>query len=161
MRAHDGDVAGALTVIEEADRAAGSPAPFEGAWTLLAKGRMLRRDRQKRAAADVLEQAIMRFEQLGARPWVDTARHELKRVGLRPPAPLDLTESERRVAQLVAGGLTNREVAAALFMSPKTVEATLGRAYRKLGIHSRAELGARFAGAGDPATNRGDRPIPS
>jgi DNA-binding CsgD family transcriptional regulator len=161
MRAHDGDVAGALTLIDDADCATGSPAPFEAAWTLLVKGRLLRRDRQKRAAADVLQQALVRFEQLGARPWVETARHELQRVGLRPAAPLDLTESERRVAQLVAGGMTNREVAAALFMSPKTVEATLGRAYRKLGIHSRAELGARFADSGDPATNRGDRPIPS
>jgi DNA-binding CsgD family transcriptional regulator len=56
-----------------------------------------------------------------------------------------LTESERRVAELVASGRTNREAAAQLYMSPKTVEANLARVYRKLGIHTRAELGARLA----------------
>jgi DNA-binding CsgD family transcriptional regulator len=60
-----------------------------------------------------------------------------------------LTASERRVAELAAAGLTNREVAARLFMSPKTVEANVARAYRKLGIRSRAELGARLADTQD------------
>jgi DNA-binding NarL/FixJ family response regulator len=64
---------------------------------------------------------------------------------LRPSAPAELTASERRVAELIASGLKNREVAAQLFLSPKTVEATLARVYRKLEIHSRAELGARLA----------------
>jgi DNA-binding CsgD family transcriptional regulator len=58
----------------------------------------------------------------------------------------DLTEGERRVAELAASGLTNRQVATRLFLSPKTVDANLGRVYRKLGIHSRAELGARLGG---------------
>jgi len=64
---------------------------------------------------------------------------------------LTLTSAEQRVAELAAGGMTNREVAAALFISPKTVESTLARAYRKLEIHSRAELGARIAALGSAA----------
>ena len=64
---------------------------------------------------------------------------------MRPAAPDEFTESERRVAELAASGLTNRDVAARLFMSPKTVEAHLSRVYRKLGIRSRAELGARMS----------------
>ena len=76
---------------------------------------------------------------------------ELDRIGLRRAAPGELTASERRVAELAAAGLTNREVAARLFMSPKTVEANVARAYRKLGIRSRAELGARLADTQDAA----------
>ena len=67
-------------------------------------------------------------------------------MGLRRSAPGELTAGERRVAELAAGGLTNREVAARAVISPKTVEANLARVYRKLGITSRAELGARMAG---------------
>jgi DNA-binding CsgD family transcriptional regulator len=70
------------------------------------------------------------------------------RVGLRPPAAGELTASERKVAELIGSGRTNREVAAELFMSPKTVEATLARVYRKLGVHSRAQLGAELASPG-------------
>ncbi len=66
-------------------------------------------------------------------------------MGLRPPAPLALTATERQVAELAARGLTTREVAAAVFMAPKSVEDVLSRVYRKLGIRSRAELGARMA----------------
>ena len=64
---------------------------------------------------------------------------------MRHRSPHELTATELRVAELAAGGLTNREVATAAFMSPKTVEANLSRVYRKLGIHSRAELGATMA----------------
>lgn len=143
--AGEGDVAGALAELEGLDLDAASRLPFELGWTLLVKGRLLRRTKQKRAAADALQRALEIFEQLGAPPWIEQARGELRRVGLRPRAPRDLTESERRVAELVAKGLTNREVAARLFMSPKTVEANLSRVYRKLGIRSRAELGAQQA----------------
>ena len=160
IRADEGDVAGALDVLEGVDVAA-SQLPFELAWMLLVKGRLCRRHRQKRMAADAFQQALALFERLGSAFWIERASDELRRVGLRPAAPLHLTESERRVARLVATGLTNREVAAKLFMSPKTVEATLGRVYRKLGVHSRAALGAHFAASGDQPTNRGDRPIPS
>jgi DNA-binding NarL/FixJ family response regulator len=67
---------------------------------------------------------------------------------VRPGAPSDLTETERLVAQLAASGLSNREVADRTFLAVKTVEANLARAYRKLGIRSRAELGARMGAKG-------------
>ena len=73
------------------------------------------------------------------------AREELGRVGRRPHAPEGLTDTERRVAELAATGLSNREVAERAFLAPKTVGNVLGRVYEKLGIHSRAELGALLA----------------
>lgn len=75
----------------------------------------------------------------------DRVRDELRRVNIRPAAPQELTPTELRVAELAASGLTNREIAGAAFISSKTVEANLSRAYRKLGITSRAELGLRLA----------------
>jgi len=78
---------------------------------------------------------------------------EIERLGLRHRDPDALTESERRIAELAATGMTNREVADVAFVSAKTVEANLARVYRKLGIRSRAELGARMAtepGASSP-----------
>ena len=69
-------------------------------------------------------------------------------MGLRPAAPVDasgITAAEARVAELVAAGRTNREVAGELFMSPKTVEAHLSHIYRKLGVRSRAELAHKLA----------------
>jgi DNA-binding NarL/FixJ family response regulator len=80
------------------------------------------------------------FEELGIPLWAERARAELNRAsGVRTQA--ELTASERRVAEMAATGVTNREMAAALFISPKTVEANLSRIYRKLNIRSRAELG--------------------
>jgi DNA-binding CsgD family transcriptional regulator len=79
------------------------------------------------------------FERLGAPLWISRAEGELARIGGRQPAS-ELTATEHRVAELVAEGLRNREVAAALFVSEKTVEATLSRVYAKLGVRSRAEL---------------------
>jgi DNA-binding CsgD family transcriptional regulator len=119
---------------------------IEVARTLLVAGQLERRRRKKRAASEYLGRAATEFEEMGARLWAERARAELRRVGLRPSAPDELTESERRVAELAASGLKNREVAAQLYLSPKTVEATLARVYRKLEIHSRAELGARLGG---------------
>ncbi len=143
--AAEGDVGAALAAFAELDLATSAHLPFELGWTLLVKGRLLRRAKQKRAAAESLREALDIFEHLGAPTWADRARSELDRVGLRHRSPHELTASERRVAELAAGGLTNRQVAAAAFMSPKTVEANLSRVYRKLGISSRAELGARIA----------------
>jgi DNA-binding CsgD family transcriptional regulator len=128
------------------------PMPFELGRTMLAKGQIERRAKHKGDARQSLERALAIFEELGAPLWAEKARAELARVGPRRAASDELTETERRVAELAASGLTNREVAAQLFMSPKTVEANLARAYRKLGIHSRAELGARLAGMGSGAT---------
>ena len=85
------------------------------------------------------------FERTGARLWVARAVDEHRRVGLRPSAEPGLTETERRVAELAAQGRRNAEIARDLFLSPKTVEATLSRTYRKLGIRGRAELNAALA----------------
>jgi ATP/maltotriose-dependent transcriptional regulator MalT len=118
---------------------------IEIARTFLVAGRIERRRRKKASAARHLGQALDQFESMGAARWAARARAELRRVGLRPPAASSLTASELRVAQLIVSGQTNREVASQLFMSPKTVEATLARVYRKLDVHSRAELGAKLA----------------
>jgi DNA-binding CsgD family transcriptional regulator len=114
--------------------------PFETARTLLAAGLIERRRRQKRAARELLERAAAVFDELGARLWADKARAELARVSGRRPEGQELTATERRVATLVAEGLANKEVAAALFVTVHTVEAHLSRIYRKLGIHSRRDL---------------------
>ena len=109
-------------------------------------GRLQRRRRRRRAAGESLERAREIFERLGASLWVRGCEAELGRLGRRRSADRDeLTASERRVAELAASGRTNREVGAELFISPKTVEANLARVYRKLEIHSRAELGQRMA----------------
>jgi DNA-binding CsgD family transcriptional regulator len=121
---------------------------IEVARTFLVVGQIERRRRRKAVAAEYLGRAVRLFEQMGAALWAQRARSELGRVGLRPAASGQLTASERRVAELAASGRTNREVAAQLFMSPKTVEANLARIYRKLGVHSRAELGAKLAHTG-------------
>jgi DNA-binding CsgD family transcriptional regulator len=151
--AAEGDTGAALAALDGLDPEAASKLPFELGWTLLVRGRLERRVRKKRAAADALAESLAIFEQIGATPWAANAQAELGRVGLRR-APDELTASERRVAELAAAGLTNREVASRAFMSPKTVQANLARVYRKLGISSRAELGARMANqrAPDPQT---------
>jgi len=142
----DGDLSTALDAVERALARTEDGWTFERARTLLVAGRVRRRGKQKAAARDALEQALEIFEALPAPLWADRAREEIARLGARPPRRTDLTETERRVAELAASGLKNWEVAAQLFLSPKTVEANLARIYRKLGIHSRAELGARLAG---------------
>jgi DNA-binding CsgD family transcriptional regulator len=114
---------------------------FDRARVLLLRGRLLRRARRSKAAAEVLTEAEEILVALGYPVWRAMAGQELARVGRRRGTDTELTETERRVAELVASGMTNREAAAALFMSPKTVEAHLARTYRKLGIRSRAELG--------------------
>jgi DNA-binding CsgD family transcriptional regulator len=119
--------------------------PFELARTLLVMGRVQRRGKRKRTSKDHLDRALAIFESLPAPLWADRTRSELSRLGLRPPAPLALTATEERVAALVASGHTNRQVAQALFVSTRTVEANLARVYRKLGVSSRAELGAAMA----------------
>lgn len=149
LQAAEGDLDGARETLEGALQLyEGRHWPFERARTLLALGRMQRRAKRKKEAKQSLEEALAIFDQLPAPLWAERARDELQRIGLRRAAPDELTETESRVATLAASGLKNREVAAQLFMSPKTVEANLSRVYRKLGIHSRAELGARLAGAG-------------
>jgi DNA-binding CsgD family transcriptional regulator len=127
------------------------PQPFERGRTLLLAGSAERRVKRKRAARELLEHALRIFEDLHAPLWADKARAELRRVGVRV-APGALTESETRVAELAAAGLTNREIAATAFLSPKTVEANLSRAYRKLGIQSRRELAAALTAPDKPGS---------
>ena len=116
------------------------PQPFELARTLLAMGNLQRRTKHKRAARESLERARTIFHELGARPWVDRTRAELGRIGGRAASRFELTPTEERVAELVADGLTNREIAGSLFMSVKTVEANLTRIFRKADVHSRRQL---------------------
>ncbi len=140
--AAEGDVAAALAELEVAP--AVPTLPFERARTLLVKGQIERRANRKRAAKQSLDEALATFERLGSPPWAERARAEMARIGLRHRPADELTASEWRIAELAASGLTNRQVAEAAFVSPKTVEANLARVYRKLGIRSRAELGARM-----------------
>jgi DNA-binding CsgD family transcriptional regulator len=120
------------------------PFPFEEARTQLVAGQVYRRARHKGQAGRCLRAAAETFERLGSPLWGSLARAELARVGLRTSASgstsTDLTSTERRVADLVAAGHTNAEVAAELFMSRRTVESHLSRIYRKLDVRSRTEL---------------------
>ncbi len=126
--------------------------PFERGRTLLVRGTLQRRNREKRPARESLTQALAVFDELGARLWSERARAELRRIGGRAPAtPGVLTPTEERVAALVAAGRTYREVADALFISPKTVQWNLSKIYRKLGVRSRAELAAKLAAGQTPA----------
>jgi DNA-binding CsgD family transcriptional regulator len=157
LAAGRGDLDEALARAEHAVEAHDAlPMPFERARTVLVKGLVHRRRREKRLADETLREALAAFEALEAPLWAERARAELSRVGLRPRASDELTETERRVAELAAGGLTNREVGEAAFLSPKTVEKVLARVYRKLGIGSRAELGASMAvlGGGEAGRTR-------
>lgn len=128
-------------------------APFDEARTLLCFGARLHRARRRAQARDVLRDARERFALLGATPWTARADAELAAAGgINRPAITDdpdaLTAQELRIARAVARGATNREVAAELFVSPKTIEFHLGRVYRKLGIRSRVELAALAAAGG-------------
>jgi DNA-binding NarL/FixJ family response regulator len=123
--------------LREHDR---SPVPFERARTLLAFGQVSRRLKRKRDAREALQQALAIFQQLSADAWARQVEAELQRVAVRR-APDDLSATELRVARLAAAGLTNRAIAGEVFVTQKAVEANLARAYRKLGIRSRAQLG--------------------
>lgn len=114
--------------------------PFERARTALFGGQVARRMRRKQLAARRLGEALTAFESLGAAPWADRARAELARVTVARDRASSLTPSESSVARLAAAGMTNRDIASALFITPKTVEHNLSRTYRKLGIRTRAEL---------------------
>jgi DNA-binding CsgD family transcriptional regulator len=146
-----GDTGGAVQALEGAlGHHQQLAMPFELGRTLLVMGQVQRRAKHKKIAKQHLDRALGIFETLPAPVWAGRARAELSRLGLRPPAPGTLTATEERVAALAAAGHTNRQVAQALFLSPKTVEANLARIYRKLGISSRAELGAAMASPPPP-----------
>ena len=120
-------------------------APFEEARTRLCFGQRLRRDGRRIEAREQLRAAGEQFRRLGARPWVEAADRELSATGERlrrraHASPEELTTQERVIADLVVAGASNKDVAAELFLSTKTVEAHLTRIYRKLGVNSRTRL---------------------
>ncbi|WP_053226859.1 AAA family ATPase [Solirubrobacter soli] len=140
----------------------GLPMPFERARTQLALGERLRRAKQRAEAREPLTAALDAFERLGARPWAERARAELRATGGQASgrraqaAAEQLTPHELQIAVLVSQGMTNREAAAALFLSPKTIEYHLGQIYRKLDVRGRAQLARLMAmelpdGERDPA----------
>ncbi len=122
------------------------PVPFEVGRTLLERGSVERRARRKAAAKQSLQAALDVLEPIEAGWWVARARDELGRVGLRRATPGGATAAQARVAELVAGGLTNREIAERLHMSVRTVEAHLTHIYRDHGVRSRTQLTAALAG---------------
>lgn len=130
---------------------AAAPEPFEDARTRLLYGERLRRLRRRADSREHLRAALETFERLGARRWAEVAVAELDATGLtirrRETGPVvDLTARELQIALLLADGQTTRQVAAALFLSPKTVEYHLRHVYTKLGIGSRAELAEQLSG---------------
>lgn len=145
LEAARGDLDAAADALERSlDEHERLPMPFERGRTLLAKGRVHHRRKEKRLASDAFAEALRVFEGLGSPLWAEHARTELARSGLRRREPDELNETELRVAELAAQGLSNQEIAQRAFLSVKTVEANLTRVYRKLGIRSRAGLARRL-----------------
>jgi DNA-binding CsgD family transcriptional regulator len=144
-------------------------APSSGARTELAFGEFLRRARRPREARQHLRAALDGFEALGAEVWAERARVELRASGQTARRRVadtrdQLTEQELQIAHFVAQGLSNREVAAQLFLSPRTIAAHLRNIFRKLGISSRTELARRHlesvGAAADDAADAAVEPTP-
>jgi DNA-binding NarL/FixJ family response regulator len=143
-----GDLPRALDAVErgltEYDRL---DMPFDRARTLLVKGLVERRMRRRAHARRSLREAATEFERMGARLWAVRAKNELERVGGRQPREAgELTDAEQRVALLAAEGLSNKEIAAKLFVTVHTVEVHLSHVYAKLGVGSRAKLARALSG---------------
>jgi DNA-binding CsgD family transcriptional regulator len=150
LAAAEGDLAGAIAALDRAlDEHKGLAYPLDRARTLLALGSVQRKAKQKRASRETLEQALTVFEELGAGLWAEKARAELRRISGRRPSSAELTETEQRVATLAAEGRSNKEIAAALFVSAHTVDRHLAHIYAKLDVHSRRELASRLLVADD------------
>jgi DNA-binding CsgD family transcriptional regulator len=148
LLASKGDWERALASLEAATVAPEPPQgvnPFELARSLLALGTIQRRAQHKRAARESLQRAVEIFERLGARVWMEKARSELRHIGGRTASDEQLSETERRIVELVVAGRKNSEVAAHLNLSPNTVAWNLSKVYRKLGVRSRTELAAHLA----------------
>jgi len=134
-----------LLLAEAAEVLAESPSALERAHALVELGAASRHAGLRPAAERSLREGLQLADGMGAAPLVQAARHELRTLGLRPrrtavTGPDSLTPTERRVAELAASGLTNRQAAEALFVTVKTVETHLARVYQKLGISTRTEL---------------------
>ena len=163
LAAQAGELGAALADYEDAlawhDRAR---IPLDHGRTLLALGVAQRRAKRRREARATLENALALFERIGAALWAERARGELRRISGRAPTTGALTPAEERVAALVAGGKTNREVAAALFVSDRTVEGHLSRIFGKLGVRHRTELARALESRqsqGIAGSNTGDSPV--
>jgi len=144
VAAAGGDVGAAVSLLAEAveqHEAAGDR--FGRARAHLALGVTRRRAREKRQAREAIELALAGFEELGAASWAERARGELGAIGGRTRSE-GLTPAERRVADLVAEGRTNAEVAATLFLAERTVASHLTHVYAKLGVRSRTELARKL-----------------
>jgi DNA-binding CsgD family transcriptional regulator len=160
LAAQGGDVDAALAAYEEALAwHAQVELPLDRGRTLLALGAAQRRVKRRREARATLEQALAVFERIGAALWAERTRAELKRISGRAATPGALTPAEERVAALVAQGKTNKEVAAALFLSDRTVEGHLARVFGKLGIRHRSELAGALQIRGSTESNTGGRPV--
>jgi DNA-binding CsgD family transcriptional regulator len=144
----------AVTALEEAEQEYGRLGlVFDRGRTLLALGRAQRRSRQWGDARQTLERAVAVFDQIGSVGWCEAAGSELARAGARRPRSGGaLTPTERRVAELAAQGLSNKEIARTLVVTVGTVEFHLSNVYRKLDVRSRARLAAQLATPSDPPT---------
>lgn len=141
-RGDDGDARAALA--EALTAHDDLPQPFELARTLLVQGQIERRAKRRAPAREALTRALQLFDNLGAARWSDRTAAELARIPGRAPSSRELSDTERRVAELVAEGMSNKEVAGKLFVTVRTVESNLSKIYAKLGVRSRTELAARL-----------------
>ncbi len=159
------DPSSALLELELAVNSLGAPdEELDRARSQLALGATQRRLKRRREARATLEEALVVFERIGAALWADRARAELKRISGRASSPGALTPAEERIATLVAEGKTNREVAATLYLSERTVEGHLSHVFGKLGIRHRTEVARALAARqtqGIVASNPGDAPVSS
>ncbi len=121
-----------------------SPRPFELGRTLLGLGVLQRRRHEKRLARETLGAARLLFVEVGARLWLGKADAEIARIGGRPATSTGLSATERRIADLVVAGQSNKEIATSLAISPKTVAWNLSKVYLKLGVRSRTELASHL-----------------
>ncbi|MFD6191673.1 AAA family ATPase [Streptomyces sp. NPDC060275] len=131
---------------------AGEQWPFERAQTRLDYGEWLRRQRRVAEARPLLTAALDTFRRLGARPWIERAKAELRAAGIEatsaaPGALTELSPQQQQIVRLAARGLTNREIGERLFLSPRTVGSHLYRVFPKLGITARAQLRDLLDGA--------------
>jgi DNA-binding CsgD family transcriptional regulator len=150
LAAARGELDAAVVTLAEARAAAAELGqPFELGRALLAEGTVLRRARRIAEARAALTRSLSLFDELGAALWAQRARRELARLGGRPGQTGELTPTEQQIAELVAGGRSNPEVARMLHVSPKTVEWNLSKVYRKLGVASRTELAAKLVHPAD------------
>jgi DNA-binding NarL/FixJ family response regulator len=158
----EGGEAGIAALREAVSVLDGSGSELEHAHALVALGAALRRDSSRAEARELLQRGLEIAHRSGARPLAVRAQEELAATGARlrrlVTSGLDaLTPSERRVAEMAAEGLTNKEIAQALFVTPKTVEVHLSSVYRKLEIASRAQL----PGALEPPADAPPDPVPA